>query len=76
MLPSPVSWAKPPSRAPRFSERIAFALSAPKLSAEMLKIEAEYGRVQSGPPTVMRKPAGSASGAGRIEWPTNSWPAR
>ena len=40
MLPSPVSCAKPPRRAPRFSARIALALSAPKLIAEMLKIEA------------------------------------
>jgi hypothetical protein len=41
MLPSPVSWKKPPSRAPRLSARIALALSAPKLSAEMLNTEAE-----------------------------------
>ena len=41
MLPSPVSWAKPPSLAPLFSARMALALSEPKLIAEMLKIEAE-----------------------------------
>jgi hypothetical protein len=41
MLPSPVSWAKPPSRAPLLSASIALALSEPKLIAEMLKIEAE-----------------------------------
>ena len=34
MPPSPVSWAKPPSRAPALRARSAFALSAPKLIAE------------------------------------------
>src|SRR6516225_5786738 len=34
------------------SARMAFGLSAPKLIAEMLKIEAEYGLLQSGPPTM------------------------
>src|SRR5262245_16556545 len=37
MPPSPVSCAKPPSLAPRLRARMAFALSAPKLMAEMLK---------------------------------------
>ena len=41
MLPSPVSWAKPPIRAPLLSAKIAFALSEPKLIADMLKMEAE-----------------------------------
>ena len=40
--------------APPFSARMALALSAPKLIAEMLKTDAEYGCVQSGPPIVMR----------------------
>ena len=48
--PSPVSWANRPSRAPRFSARIALADSAPKLMAGMLNTEASYGRVQAGPP--------------------------
>ena len=38
--PSPVSWAKPPFLAPMLSARMALGLSAPKLIAEMLKIEA------------------------------------
>ena len=76
MLPSPVSCAKPPSRAPRLSARIAFALRAPKLSAEMLNTDAEYGCVQSGPPIETRNPAGSGSATGCIECPMNSWPAR
>jgi hypothetical protein len=39
--PSPVSWAKLPFLAPILSERMALGLSAPKLIAEMLKIDAE-----------------------------------
>ena len=43
MLPSPVSWLKPPRFAPAFRARTALALIAPKLIAEMLNTEAEYG---------------------------------
>src|SRR5262249_30302928 len=43
MPPSPVSCAKPPSLAPRLRARMAFALSAPKLMAEMLKSDRAYG---------------------------------
>src|SRR6202000_29878 len=49
-----VPWEKPPFLAPAFNARTALGLSAPKLIAEMLKTEAEYGRAQSGPPIVMR----------------------
>ncbi len=41
MLPSPVSWLNPPRLAPALSARMALALSAPKLIAEMLNTEAE-----------------------------------
>ena len=66
MLPSPVSWAKPPIFAPLFSARIALALSEPKLIAEMLKIDAVIGlpaivAADAGPGSV----AGSATGAAR-----------
>jgi len=44
---------EPPFSHPR-SARYRIGLSAPKLIAEMLKTEAEYGLVQSGPPMVMR----------------------
>ena len=37
------------------SARIAFALKAPKLIAEMLNTLAEYGCAHCGPPIVMRK---------------------
>ncbi|MNE99486.1 hypothetical protein D3C80_1981780 [compost metagenome] len=74
MLPSPVSWAKPPSAAPWFSARMALALSEPKLIAEMLKIDAEYGWRHCGPPMSTRKVAGSACAAGSMEWPMNSKP--
>ena len=50
-----------------FSARTALGLSAPKLIAEMLKIEAEYGFLQSGPPMTMRN-FSSACGLGAIEW--------
>jgi hypothetical protein len=40
-----------------FSARTEFALSAPKLIAEMLNTDAEYGLVQSGPPMVTRNSA-------------------
>jgi len=46
---SPVSCANPPFFAPAFSARTALGLSAPKLIAEILKTDAEYGLVQSGP---------------------------
>ncbi len=52
--PSPVSCAKPPFLAPALSARTAFGLSAPKLIAEMLNTDAEYGFAQSGPPMVTR----------------------
>src|SRR5450830_1184576 len=74
MLPSPVSWAKLPSLAPWFRARIALALREPKLMAEMLNTEAEYGCLHCGPPTITRKLLGSLSGAGRMEWPINSKP--
>ncbi|MNL42948.1 hypothetical protein D3C87_1654370 [compost metagenome] len=74
MLPSPVSWAKLPSLAPWFNARMALALSEPKLMAEMLNTDAEYGWVHCGPPTITRKPPGSLNGAGRMEWPMNSKP--
>jgi hypothetical protein len=41
MEPSPVSCANPPSLAPAFSARMALALSAPKLMADMLNTLAE-----------------------------------
>ena len=50
---------------------MAFGLSAPKLMAEMLKIEAEYGRMQSGPPTTTRK-SSLATGLVAIEWCSHS----
>ncbi|MNO50843.1 hypothetical protein D3C76_412290 [compost metagenome] len=53
---------------------MALALSEPKLIADMLKIDAEYGWLHCGPPTMTRKLAGSANGAGRMEWPMNSKP--
>ena len=62
-----MSCAKLPFFAPPFSARIALALSEPKLIAEMLKTEAEYGFVQSGPPIVMRN-FSSRLGFGAIEW--------
>ncbi|MCY1449652.1 hypothetical protein D3C76_1044750 [compost metagenome] len=74
MLPSPVSWAKLPSLAPWFNARMALALREPKLMAEMLNTDAEYGWVHCGPPTVTRKLLGSLNGAGRMEWPMNSKP--
>jgi hypothetical protein len=40
-----------------FSARTALGLSAPKLIAEMLKTDAEYGLAQSGPPMVTRNSA-------------------
>ena len=43
--------------APAFSARTAFGLSAPKLIAEILKTDAEYGLLQSGPPMVTRNSA-------------------
>ena len=53
---------------------MALALSEPKLMAEILKIDAEYGWLHCGPPTTMRKLLGSVNGAGRMEWPINSKP--
>ena len=50
---------------------MALALSEPKLIAEMLKTDAEYGFLQSGPPTVMRN-FSVAIGFGIIEWLTHS----
>ena len=65
MPPSPVSWAKLPWRAPSFSASTALADRAPKLMAETLKADIEYGWVQSGPPTVMREiQPSSAAGTG------------
>jgi len=74
MLPSPVSWAKLPSLAPWLSARIALALREPKLMAEILNTEAEYGRLHCGPPTITRNELGSVNGAGRMEWLMNSKP--
>ena len=74
MLPSPVSWAKLPSRAPLFSARMALALSEPKLIAEMLNTEAEYGCRHCGPPMVTRKSSGLPCAAGNMEWLMNSKP--
>ncbi|MCY1178797.1 hypothetical protein D9M73_191660 [compost metagenome] len=74
MLPSPVSWAKLPIFAPLFSARMALALSEPKLIAEILNTEMEYGCLHSGPPTSTRKVQGSATGTGRMEWAMNSKP--
>lgn len=53
---------------------MALALSAPKLIADTLNRDAEYGCAHCGPPISTRKPAGSLSGAGRIEWLMNSKP--
>ncbi|MNG22093.1 hypothetical protein D3C84_1065420 [compost metagenome] len=63
-----------PSLAPWFKARMALALREPKLMAEMLNTDAEYGCVHCGPPTRVRKLFGSLNGAGRIEWPMNSKP--
>jgi hypothetical protein len=46
------------------SARMALALSAPKLMAEILKTDAEYGWVHCGPPMQRETGAGSLSGAG------------
>jgi hypothetical protein len=66
MLPSPVSWAKLPSLAPWFNARMALALNEPKLIAEILNTDAEYGCVHCGPPTITRNALGSLSGAGQV----------
>jgi hypothetical protein len=58
--------------APAFRARIAFALSAPKLSAEMLNTLAEYGRAQRSPPIAMRKSCVGGS-VGAIEWLIHSY---
>ena len=52
---------------------MALALSAPKLIAEMLKIEAEYGFLQSGPPTTTRN-GSLTTDFGAIEWSSHSKP--
>jgi hypothetical protein len=41
--------------APAFSARTALELSAPKLIAEMLNTDAEYGLERFGPPMVIPK---------------------
>ena len=51
---------------------IALALIAPKLIAETLNTDAEYGLAHWSLPMVMRKLAGSAAFTGIIEWATNS----
>ncbi len=51
---------------------MALALRAPKLIAETLNSEAEYGLLHCGPPMSTRNSQGSLSGAGRIEWLMNS----
>ena len=69
-----MSWAKPPRLAPPLSDRIALALSAPKLIAEMLNRLAEYGWLQRSPPMLVRKSC-DAIVLGCSEWLIHSWPA-
>ncbi|MNJ77563.1 hypothetical protein D3C77_750920 [compost metagenome] len=57
-----------------FSAWMALALSEPKLMAEMLKIDAEYGWLHCGPPTVTRKSSGWPCSTGSMEWLMNSNP--
>ena len=57
MPPSPVLCAKSPRRAAQLSARTALLEIAPKLNAETLSSDAEYGCWQSGPPTLTRKSA-------------------
>ncbi|MDR8895654.1 hypothetical protein FEP69_05029 [Burkholderia multivorans] len=61
-----MSCAKPPFFAPRFSARIAFADSEPKLIAEMLKIEMSYGCARVAPTRIRKSWFGSRVGAS--EW--------
>ena len=57
-------WAKFPRFAPVFIASIAARPRAPKLIAEMLSTELEYGWRQSGPPTVTRNAATGSDGTG------------
>jgi hypothetical protein len=68
-----VSCAKPPFFAPLFSARMALAESAPKLIAEILKMEMEYGFALSAP-TVTRK-SWLPMLVGASEWLIHSCPA-
>ena len=52
--------------APLLSARIAFALSAPKLIAEMLKMLALYGCARPAPISTRKSCVGSTVGC--IEW--------
>ena len=62
--PSPVSCANRPSFAPVFIALTAAAPSAPKLIAEMLSTDSEYGCVHCGPPTVTRRCSTGSEGIG------------
>ena len=67
-----MSCAKLPFFAPRFSAIIAFADSEPKLIAEMLKIDIEYGCARFAPTTTRK--SWPSSFVGTSEWLMNSWP--
>jgi len=53
---------------------MALGLRLPKLIAEMLKIDAEYGCLHSSPPMTMRKLSGSFFATVASEWLMNSCP--